>query len=416
MGDYYRADGVAAGLIAARQGGTWSTYKAPVPAGVPGSAAVGLSSVACADPTHCVAIGGYNDPATRKGGVILVSGSGSSWTAVPAPLPAGAPNPGTSVQLNGLTCASTSSCVAVGLYYPSGATTPDDHGLVLSGYGRVWRATSAPMPPQSSSPPAINLQVATCPTSRQCLVLGQYAVAGHPGTSPAIVLSGFGDAWTVRTLPLLSGPGVSSSYTDMHFYSAVCKTATSCLAVGDDQGSDTEGFIYSLSGSTWSVREAALPTGSSLAQAGQTVLFSGLACPSSTCLAAGTYNGAEPGAGFISQGPALSWTSSAISPPKSAYPKSALSLAGLACESASFSVATGMYATADRAGTTAFVTGAGASWQVSVAPSPPADGAKYADVNLFEVACSSNSCVAMGDYFTGAGSNAADEPVVDTLS
>jgi hypothetical protein len=415
VGEYYRADGDAAGLIAARQGGAWSAYQAPVPAGVPGTDTAGLSSVACADPTHCVAIGSYYDAATRKGGIMLLSGSGSSWTAVAAPLPAGAPNPGTSVQLNGLTCASSSSCVAVGYYYPSGATTPDDHGLVLSGYGRTWRATSTPIPPQSSSPPAINLQVVTCPTSRQCLVLGQYAVAGRQSTSPAIALSGFGAAWTVKTLPLLSGPGVSSSYTDMNFSSAVCTTATSCLAVGDDQGSDTEGFIYSLAGSTWGVREAPLPPGSSLAQSGQAVLFGGLACPSSTCLAVGNYNGAVPGTGFISQGSALTWTSSGISPPKSAYPKSALNLAGLACESASFCVATGMYPTADRAGATAFVTGSGTSWHVSTAPSPPADGAKYADVNLFEVACSSSSCVAVGDYFTGAGSKAADEPVVDTL-
>jgi hypothetical protein len=91
--------------------------------------------VACATASACVAIGWYTD-ASGDGQVLLETGSGSSWTAAEAPLPANdVPEPrevkGNEAPSAGLVvCPSTSSCVAIGSYK---ATPGQMEGMLLTG-------------------------------------------------------------------------------------------------------------------------------------------------------------------------------------------------------------------------------------------------------------------------------------------
>ncbi|HUB69045.1 MAG TPA: hypothetical protein VL984_01350 [Acidimicrobiales bacterium] len=417
IGEYDRANGPTSGVIETGAGEAWTAHAVPLPPGAPPGAPVELSTVTCADATHCAVLATYTNSANRSASFIL-TGSGSNWTAAMSPLPSGVASAGLGIQLNAITCASASSCVAVGYYFHTNPSVPDNHGIIITGYGASWRAVTAPQLSTMATPPDTNLQTATCPSSHHCLIFGQYSEAGHQYTWPAIVVSGFGASWSVRTLPTLSGPGVSSSYTDMNFSAALCKSGSSCLAVGDDQDASgyTEAFIYSLSAGTWSVREGPVPAGASFTKSGQAVFLTNLACPGTTCVAMGNYTGAEPDIGYISVGSGLSWDPIAIPPPASSYPHTGVNLSDLACQSSSFCVAVGMYATKARAGGTAIATGSGTSWHVSVAPSLPAEGNPSPDVNIFEVACAPATCVAVGDYWRGTGAKRADEPIVDTLT
>lgn len=113
-GDYTLSDGHTAGFVASGEGKSWSAVEAPLPAGAARNPEVSLGGVTCADATHCVVVGKYETSTGWYEGVLL-SGSGKSWTAAEAPLPAGVASSGISVWVNALACASADVCTAVGI-------------------------------------------------------------------------------------------------------------------------------------------------------------------------------------------------------------------------------------------------------------------------------------------------------------
>jgi hypothetical protein len=61
-------------------------------------------------------------------------------------------------------CPSTTSCVA------SGFDATD--GLLVTGSGTTWTATEAPLPPDASS--SLGLQSVACPSTISCVATGSY--------------------------------------------------------------------------------------------------------------------------------------------------------------------------------------------------------------------------------------------------
>jgi hypothetical protein len=77
---------------------------------------------------RCVAAGSYTAATGNQPGLLLTA-HGSSWTAIKAPLPAGAllyPAP----ALSDVACSSATSCVATGYYTDSAG---NQQGLLLTG-------------------------------------------------------------------------------------------------------------------------------------------------------------------------------------------------------------------------------------------------------------------------------------------
>ena len=86
--------------------------------------------MACPSASSCVAAGDYTD-SSGNGQGLLVTGSGTSWTAAEAPLPANAaadPVAG----LGSVACPSASSCVTAGVYDDSSGNR---QGLLVTGSG-----------------------------------------------------------------------------------------------------------------------------------------------------------------------------------------------------------------------------------------------------------------------------------------
>ena len=70
-------------------GASSAAAEAPLPANAAASPRADLVSVACPSATSCVATGYYTDSSGNTQ-ALLVTGSGTSWTAAEAPLPANA--------------------------------------------------------------------------------------------------------------------------------------------------------------------------------------------------------------------------------------------------------------------------------------------------------------------------------------
>ena len=84
------------------------------------------TSVACPSASSCVTAGSYSD---SSGDIqaVLVTGSGTSWTAAEAPLPANAAADRYAF-LGSVACPSASSCVAAGVYADSSGNGPGAAG------------------------------------------------------------------------------------------------------------------------------------------------------------------------------------------------------------------------------------------------------------------------------------------------
>ena len=84
---------------------------APAPAGAADSTSLtALNGVSCADATTCVAVGSRVISALDK--TLVKTWNGTGWSVRTSPNPPGKTN----ATLNGVTCATTTNCIAVGNY------------------------------------------------------------------------------------------------------------------------------------------------------------------------------------------------------------------------------------------------------------------------------------------------------------
>src|SRR5262249_24022847 len=126
----------------AGSGTSWTAAGVPLPADAGTSPGLSVQALTCPSATSCVATGYYTDSASHYH-ALLVTGFGTSWTVTEAPVPANAashPDP----TLSAVACSSETSCVAVGGYYTPQSASPV--GLLVTGSGTSWTATEAPLP------------------------------------------------------------------------------------------------------------------------------------------------------------------------------------------------------------------------------------------------------------------------------
>ena len=167
----------------------WTATEAPLPAGAAGlGPGGGLGSVACPSASSCVATGGYSDSSGNKQSLLL-TGSGTSWTAAEAPLPADADvgtDPEPEPDLNSVACPSASSCVVAGLYTDESSASLQ--GLLLTGSGTSWTATETPLP--AGADPGAGLWSVACPSASSCVAVGSYTDSS--GNGQGLLVSGTG--------------------------------------------------------------------------------------------------------------------------------------------------------------------------------------------------------------------------------
>jgi hypothetical protein len=182
VGGYVDSHGDFQGAIFKEHDGTWSRgVEAPVPRGAaPNNDRMELlnplTSVSCAAPNDCAAVGWYVvGHSETQHGLLLTEHSGH-WNAAKISLPAGARAPG-GVFLTSVSCPSRGNCIAVGYYGSHGKT----RGLVVRERGGTWeRAVGAALPSNAGASPHTFLNTVACPTARFCLAGGNYADrSGH---------------------------------------------------------------------------------------------------------------------------------------------------------------------------------------------------------------------------------------------
>ncbi len=389
VGSYTGSAGMQ-GLLLTKSGTKWTARQAPLPAGAAADPFATLESINCFTGTLCAAIGSYTDSSGNTQWLLL-TGSGSSWTAAKAPVPSdAASDPG--VDLSAVHCASPTSCVAVGSYEDSAG---DVEGLLITGFGKHWTATQAPVPSNAMSNPFTDLQAVTCTaTNHDCVIVGNYD--GASDDEDGLLITGSGSSWTATETPLPA----NAVGTYANLAAVRCQSPSLlCTAVGSYTGAsfDQYGLLVTGSGTSWTATQAPEPPNAN--EASPDSWLSAVTCPgSSACIAAGGYyttGGAD--AAMLVTVSASSLAVSQASLPGNAAMNSNPDLGAVACVSASACVATGDYRIASGHNRGLLVYGGGSSWTAIQAPVPNNSGVTT-DIPAVSCAPNASTCIAVGYY------------------
>jgi hypothetical protein len=174
-----------------------------------GAAANSLFSVSCVSASSCIAAGLY-DNGSGVYQTLVLRWDGVSWT------PLTSPNNGSSDNgLMSVSCASSSSCVAVG-YYVNGSGAYQT--LVLSWDGVSWAQVNSPNGGTNYN----QLSSVSCASESSCVAVGQ---SNNNDPSRTLVLRWDGVSWT-----LLASPNSGSANNALDAVS--CASESSCVAFG----------------------------------------------------------------------------------------------------------------------------------------------------------------------------------------
>jgi hypothetical protein len=179
------------------------------------------SSVSCASPSFCEAVG--TGPSDAQAAAVW---DGTAWSVQATPVPANGSS-GNGVVLNAVSCATATSCEAVGNYFT--ATTFDQNTLAEQWNGSAWAVQSTPSPKKATD---INLLGVWCTSADSCASVGEQVASATLNTL-TVVQSWDGTSWTEQK-------GANPSMTGFNALNSVsCTGAAACTAVGaeSDRGS-----------------------------------------------------------------------------------------------------------------------------------------------------------------------------------
>jgi hypothetical protein len=263
----FNIDGPATKALALGwNGATWSIQHA---ADRPGVTHNRLSSVSCATPRACIAVGESFHSRSNPAPLTEVW-NGSAWTLQHVPSP-----PGADGVLSGVSCVTAQACVAVGYY--------DNAGGAAEPLAERWNGTtwSIQHVPGAAGGNDFDLESVSCSAPAACTAVGLY---DKPSGSVALAERWNGTAWSVQPTP--SGDDI--------LYGISCASATACTAVGESYsfpgpGAKIGPLAEAWNGSVWRVQATRKPPGATYFTE-----FHGVWCRSARdCAAVGGYfNGA----------------------------------------------------------------------------------------------------------------------------
>jgi hypothetical protein len=253
-------------LIERWNGTTWATMHTPRLA----NTGAYLNGVSCPSMSHCMAVGSEGFPKKPTLFTFAEVLTGARWKFVPTPVPL---TPG-GTALNQVSCTSSSSCMAAG-YYGFNFGTGTQVTLAEAWNGKQWRRLTTPVPGSDAV-----LTGVACTATAACTAVGARA-EGSSLAAGTLAQRWNGKRW--RTQPSPNPAGADSA----GFSGVSCTGPTACMAAGSaaaqaDAGEFTVAEAWN--GSTWKLLKT--PSPSSVAE------FLGVSCTSpSSCMAVGDFEG-----------------------------------------------------------------------------------------------------------------------------
>ena len=308
VGYYVVAGMLTESTLAERwSGGQWAIQSTPSP----GTGRIDqLTGISCLSAIDCTAVGIISTQTTTNG-TLVEHWDGTSWTVVPSPDPVDT----TVADFTGVSCASATSCTAVGLYDISGSR-PHELPLAEHWDGTKWTVTHVPLPTgiiAGSFDGGVS-----CTSATHCIAVGDIATPNQPSNTQPLAERWNGTGWTVQPTPT-----PASAYNP--FLDAVsCSAPAHCTAVGGylANGSTGSSLVERRDNTAWTIQADAASGG-----------LTGVSCTSSTsCTAVG---------GAAEHWDGTSWTSQPLPDPH--HTTRGFAVLGVSCVSAVTCTAVGFY-------------------------------------------------------------------------
>jgi len=375
-----------------------------------------LQSVSCFSPNSCQAVGYYEGDGGEKQ-ALVASWNGTVWSVTGV-----APLGTLSNVLDSVSCASATSCQAVGTYQVRVGDNRIEQTLVASWNGAAsppsWTAAAGPNV-ENIRTRANVLQSVSCFSPNSCQAVGFYVNrVNDRRVNQTLVASWNGTVWTAAAGPIVlnAGPNVPNDLRVVPnaLRAVSCPSATLCEAVGTANLSNgSPGVTIQTLVASWN-GAASPPTWT--AAAGPNVLNGGIrranslnsvSCASATsCQAVGDYSPAGEVQTLVASwnGAASPPTWTASAGPNVLYGGERVRniLNGVSCAEATSCQAVGNYDNGKGAIGSVTASWDGTGWTASAGPNLlDSDGMMFRNI-LNGVSCvSPTSCVAVGRYFSG---------------
>ena len=289
-------------MVVQWDGKSWSLDRSPSPSD---AISASLAGVSCVTPTSCFAVGRALEPAspTPRYATLIERWNGASWSIAAHPDPSST----TYSALQAVTCATRSSCFAVGTDLSSG-----------QGYSPLierWNGTVWSVAPGTANEVA-KLEAISCRSATSCVAVGGY----------------FGsliERWDGRTWSVIRSGGSDSALSLVS-----CSSASSCLAVGTDSATTALAPLAEhWNGSRWGlVSPPEIPTGA------DSIILAGISCGTTHCFAVGRSSSSGRDTALVEEWDGTSWSIGTLPLPAGA---SATELGGISCVAATSCVAVG---------------------------------------------------------------------------
>ncbi len=378
---------------------SWGTgVEAILPGGAGSNPAVSLSSVACASPGSCTAVGTYFDSSSSGQGVLLGESGGTWATGVQAPLPANA-EPAFGTRLSAVSCASAGNCGAVGEYYDA---LGSEQGVLLTETGGTWATgVEATLPAGAGSDPFVSLSSVSCASAGNCTAVGQYTVGSS--NQQGLLLTETAGVWATGVQAVL--PAGAAPSDNVALNSVSCTSAGSCAAAGeyDDTAGNQQGVLLTETGGTWAPGVEVTPPANSAASPNATIVLRSVSCASAgNCAAVGYYaDSSSHEQGLLLTQSGGTWaTGIEATLPAGAGSNPSVTVASVSCASAGDCTAVGQYNDSSGGGQGLLVTETAGVWASGIEAALPAGGS---NASPSSVSCASaGNCTAVGSYSVGS--------------
>jgi hypothetical protein len=263
----------AAGLLVASFGSAAMAASVPHDAA---SVAGSLGGVACASTSSCVVVGVRTG--SSGSGTLAEKWSGTKWSVVTSPNPKGS----TGAGLGGVACTSAKNCLAVGRYFMPGKTLP----TAEKWNGAKWSVVKTPTSKSGQ------LVGDGCFNASACMAIG----IGNKLF--AIAQAWKGSAWAATT------PAKPSGATTSELNGVSCPAASACEAAGTySTSASSPALAEGWNGKAWTLQKTPAISGSTYAS------LANVACPAKTgCWAVGQSFKGSTGTPVIERWNGKSWS------------------------------------------------------------------------------------------------------------
>src|SRR5215471_15508236 len=324
-------------------------------------ARAGLAVAASAALTLAASAGPALATASRHFHPVTGTGPGSGWSIAPTPnLPA------RTGQLIGVSCASSSSCTAVGDFTRGSGVVVT---LAQHWDGGKWASQPTPNPPGARLSVLVGV---SCSAPSACTAVGQ--AVSRSGVSVPLAERWNGIQWRIQATPNPAAGGGA-------LFGVACTSSSACTAVG---GSNSGTLAEQWNGTQWRIVPSPNPP------AGGGALF-GVACTSSSaCTAVGASNSGT----LAEQWNGTKW---AIQPTPNPSGAQFSFLNAVSCTSSSACTAVGGYGNSSGNIVSLAERWDSTRWRIQPTPNPPIPSYAFHLTALNAVSCTSASaCTTVG--------------------